>query len=283
ERKKEQETARVEEEKKKAQELKRKKEQETARAEEEKKKAQELERRKEQEGRKKSLKDGETKSTSQDSFPMNFDSVLQYNYIEVPISHFANMPSTQTKIKKLCKNVQIKHDEMANKTYYSPKRVYVDPIALYPYIVVNHDTKIMQLIYHSVYMGSYSASSFRGITVQMGKARWINYHMIRIRADNKLYEMRYDQSRANRNIQTASPMIQGGIFGYSASVSAVESYDEVMDKNAFEVFQAIVAAKDVKMRFIGDNTYVDKKMKSKLKAIHEEVYAIFNLLMGKNN
>ena len=32
------------------------------------------------------------------------------------------------------------------------------------------------------------------------------------------------------------------------------------------------------MRFIGNNAYVDKKMKNKLKSIHEEIFAIFSLL-----
>ena len=208
-------------------------------------------------------------------------SKIQTIYLEVPLSPTATLPSKQEKIKKVCDRVNAKYDEMKNVTYYSPKRISPDPIALYPYIEVNHTNRTMRLIYRSVYIGTHSYAINHGLWVQMGEAKNINYHTVIVRADNKLYEMRYDPRRKSQDVISESPMIQGGIFGYSNSLSVVEGYTEIMDQNAFEVFKAVANAKEVKMRFAGDNRQIDKKMSKKLKEIHEEIWKIFNILQNE--
>ena len=208
-------------------------------------------------------------------------SKIQTMYWEVPLSPTATLSSKQEKIKKVCDRVNAKYDEMKNITYYSPKRISPDPIALYPYIEINHTNKTLRLVYKSTYIGTHSYAINRGIDVQMGDARWIYYHTVIVRADNNLYEIRYNLQRQHREVISESPMIQGGIFGYSGSTSVYEGYTEIMDQNAFEIFKAVANAKEVKMRFAGDNRQIDKKMSKKLKEIHEEIWKIFNILQNE--
>ena len=185
-------------------------------------------------------------------------------------------------VKALQKGILSKQDKIADSIVYNAKILTADPIAYYPVVTHYVGKGLVGINMCALFVDSWSAAvlSGGGVTVESESAspHFINFTDILVRADDKVYEVRYNPAHRHQYMEKPAQINTG--WYASSSLYLVEYYIEEMTREEYEIFYALAHAKKATIRFSGADFQSERDLSQKALAAYRRMFDFYEAMIS---